>query len=357
MKKKEITKILIFRTDRIGDLINTSSVSKSLKKYYHNSEISLVCSEYNSSIAFNYEFIDNVLIYNKNDSLLTKIKFFLRNITLNYDICVPLDGKKISKLITLFSRAKQKYIISFKKKRNFFGLKINIFRPSLFLCKIFFNTYIICDEDYSKRNVNSEFNNHYLSMYYYLFKKNNVILVPGKHIFELDKNSLDKFGDFFTNYINDKYINIHVDNKWDNLDLSYDKFIIFLKNISLKKKIMVTSGNEGSLFFNKLKNKFNTFSFNNLNSIKNVSTNNNIFLIENLSINHLACFLKNSTLNISSHSGASVQISGAFNVPIVDFIKKDKKSEYDRWIPPSVEYSQVFIDNLNELEIIINKKN
>jgi len=97
MKKKEITKILIFRTDRIGDLINTSSVLKSLKKYYHNSEISLVCSEYNSSIAFNYEFIDNVLIYNKNDSLLTKIKFFLRNITINYDICVPLDGKKISK--------------------------------------------------------------------------------------------------------------------------------------------------------------------------------------------------------------------------------------------------------------------
>ena len=59
MAKKEITKILIFRTDRIGDLVNTSSVLKSLKKYYHNSEISLVCSEYNSSIAFNYEFIDN----------------------------------------------------------------------------------------------------------------------------------------------------------------------------------------------------------------------------------------------------------------------------------------------------------
>ena len=126
MAKKEITKILIFRTDRIGDLVNTSSVLKSLKKYYKNSEISLVCSEYNSSIALNYEFIDNVLIYNKNDSLLTKIKFFLRNITVNYDICVPLDGKKISKLITLFSRAKQKYIISFKKRKNFFGFKIFI---------------------------------------------------------------------------------------------------------------------------------------------------------------------------------------------------------------------------------------
>ena len=54
MAKKEITKILIFRTDRIGDLVNTSSVLKSLKKYYNNSEISLVCSEYNSSIALNY---------------------------------------------------------------------------------------------------------------------------------------------------------------------------------------------------------------------------------------------------------------------------------------------------------------
>ena len=71
----------------------------------------------------------------------------------------------------------------------------------------------------------------------------------------------------------------------------------------------------------------------------------------------LACFLKESSLNISSHSRATVQISAAFNVPIIDFIKKNQKNEYDRWVPPSVEYSQIFIDKLDELEASINKKN
>ena len=58
-------KILIFRTDRIGDLVNTSSFLKSLKSYYANSEITLVCSKYNSPIAASYKFIDKIVIYDK----------------------------------------------------------------------------------------------------------------------------------------------------------------------------------------------------------------------------------------------------------------------------------------------------
>ena len=100
-----------------------------------------------------------------------------------------------------------------------------------------------------------------------------------------------------------------------------------------------------------------TYSFDNLKSSRNISSNKNIILVENLSINLLACFLKESSLNISSHSGAAVQISAAFNVPIIDFIKKNQKNEYDRWVPPSVDYSQIFIDNQDELEVCVGKKN
>ena len=356
MKNNNKTKILIFRTDRIGDLVNTSPILKSLKNYYNNTEIHLVCSSYNSAIALNYKFIDKVLIYDRSSSFLTKIKFFFKIINNYYSICVPIDGKKISKLVTLFIRAKQKYIISFKKEKNFLGFKINIFRPSLFISRLFFDTYIICDEDYDKKNVNVEFNNHYLSMYYYLFKKNNVKLNPEKHIFNIDKSSLNIFNIFSSNYINDRFIIIHIDYKWDNHKLDLDKFILLLKNISLNKKVIITSGKEGSLLFDKLKNKFNLYSYNNLIEPKNISAYKNILLIENLPINLLACFLKKSILNISSHSGASVHISGAFNVPIVDFINQNKKTEYDRWIPPSIDYSQIFIDKMDQLEMLIKRK-
>mgnify|MGYP003310593399 CR=1 FL=1 len=68
MNKK--IKILAFRTDRIGDLINSSSFFKSLNSYYDNAEIDLVCSSYNCEIAKRYDFIKNVYIYNKNPNIL-----------------------------------------------------------------------------------------------------------------------------------------------------------------------------------------------------------------------------------------------------------------------------------------------
>ena len=68
------------------------------------------------------------------------------------------------------------------------------------------------------------------------------------------------------------------------------------------------------------------------------------------------CFLKKCLLSISSHSGATVHIAAAFNKPIIDFIKKSKANEYDRWIPPNIDYSRAFIDKLINLESSINAK-
>ena len=39
--------ILIFKTDRIGDLVNISPVLYNLNKNFPKSKISLVCSKYN----------------------------------------------------------------------------------------------------------------------------------------------------------------------------------------------------------------------------------------------------------------------------------------------------------------------
>ena len=113
---------------------------------------------------------------------------------------------------------------------------------------------------------------------------------------------------------------------------------------------------EGSIFFNELKKYFVVYSFTDNNFSHNNSNTKNILLVENVNINLLACFLKKSILSISSHSGATVHISAAFDVPIIDFIKKSKANEYDRWIPPNVYYRRAFVDKLENLENEINKK-
>lgn len=256
-----VTKILTFRTDRIGDLINTSSFLKSLKDYYPNSEIHLVCSKYNSQIAKNYNFIDKISIVDQQKKIFSIIKIFFGIVFKHYDICIVIDGKTISKLISFFVSAKQKYIVCYKKEKKILGFRKSIFRPPLFICKHFYKTYIICDESYNKRDVNSEFNNHYLSMYFSLLKKNNIELKPGKHEFTFDENSRITFSKFFNNFIKSKFIIIHIDYKWDDYNIDLESFVVLLKEISLKRKIIITSGKEGSYFFEKLKKEFMTISF------------------------------------------------------------------------------------------------
>ena len=46
-----MVRILIFRTDGVGDLIVTCPVIFSLKKYFKNPEITLVCSKKNYDYA------------------------------------------------------------------------------------------------------------------------------------------------------------------------------------------------------------------------------------------------------------------------------------------------------------------
>ncbi len=355
MKKK--IKILAFRTDRIGDLINSSSILKSLKSYYNNPELHLVCSEYNSSIAMSYDFVDKVHVYNKKLSIIGKLIFYIKLIFNSYDICLVIDGKTISKVVSFLTRSKKKYIICFKKKRSILGVNFTLYRPPLNVCKFFYDAHVICDEDYNNKSANSDFNNHYLSMYYHLFKKDNIHLLPEKHCFNIDKNSLDSFINFFDINIKNDFINIHIDYKWDEYNLDIDRFNQMLFNLSAKKKITITSGFEGSIFFNNLKNHYSLFSFKNDGSfVKNEKKTPNILLIESLSINLLACFIRNCSLSITSHSGAVIHISAAFNIPIIDFIKKSKVNEYDRWVPPNVPYYRAFVDKLENLENEIDKK-
>ena len=351
-----VIKILTFRTDRIGDLINTSPFLKSLKKYYSNSEIHLVCSKYNSQIAKNYNFIDKIFIIDKQGSFFNKVKFFFKIVFNRYDICIVIDGKTISKLISFFIRAKHKYIVCFKKEKKIFGFKKTVFRPPVFICKKFYNTHVLCDESYDKKNVNKEFSNHYLSMYYFLLKKNYIDLVPCKHEFTLEESSKTVFNFFFKKFIKSKYINFHIDYKWDSYNIDMNVFISILKEISLKNKIIISSGKEGSNFFDELKKHFFLISFQDSDSLSvNNFSSQNILLIEKLSVNLLACFLEKSLLHVSSHSGATIHISAAFNIPIIDFIKKSKATEYDRWIPNGIRYDRVFVNNLYELKDSILK--
>ena len=77
-------KILIFKTDRLGDLLNISPIINNLKLNYPSSSITLICSEYNKSIAEYYRNDLNLIVFNKPliFFLLKNFKFFFFLITM-----------------------------------------------------------------------------------------------------------------------------------------------------------------------------------------------------------------------------------------------------------------------------------
>ena len=58
-------KILIFRTDRVGDFILCCILIKSIKRNKPDSEITVICSEQNYEYVKNYSLVDKAKLYPK----------------------------------------------------------------------------------------------------------------------------------------------------------------------------------------------------------------------------------------------------------------------------------------------------
>ena len=89
-------RILIFKTDRVGDLINITPVINNIKLNYKDCDIDLICSEYNSQIAKYISDIKNIYVYK--NSLFNFIFNNFKNIFLTkYDVIFQLDLRLRSK--------------------------------------------------------------------------------------------------------------------------------------------------------------------------------------------------------------------------------------------------------------------
>jgi len=58
-----VNNILIFRTDKIGDLLITCAVVLAIKKHHTNSKITLITSINNHNYGKSFGFIDNTVMF------------------------------------------------------------------------------------------------------------------------------------------------------------------------------------------------------------------------------------------------------------------------------------------------------
>ena len=315
-------KILIIKTDRVGDFLNISPILKCL--YDNNDDIDLVCSHYNYQIAKYYNFIKNFFILEKNlIFFIKKNKMYSRH----YDVIIQLDGKKTSYLLALFTKSKKKYAIQYKKTKTIFKKKFFITRPNIFI-KFFFTDFINCIEDYE---IHNNKNYHYLSLYFKILKKLDRNILKKKHYFHeyknIKKNKELNFKD---------YVVFHIDNRWKSFinDQILSDLIEFIRKISKKKNIIITSGPDN-------------FMLDRLLPLQNDSTK----IIYNTKISEIVSLIKYSNTVISSHSGIIVHLAACFEKNIIDIVPNSIFNELDRWIPFDVNYNRYSIYEIPQIDL------
>ena len=108
-------KIIIFKTDRIGDFINFSPCLRIIKDNLKNCEITMICSDYNYQIVKNYKEIDKIYIIKK--KIYIDFFFIVKNfVNKKFDYLFQMDGSKKSYFYSIFINAKLKSTIFFLKK-------------------------------------------------------------------------------------------------------------------------------------------------------------------------------------------------------------------------------------------------
>ena len=94
----------MFKSDRCGDLIYFSPILKIIKDNNKNSNITLVCSEYNYQIAKNYKFVDDYIILDKGSILKTILINFRLFFLTRYKYLFQFDGRGSSYIISYFCK-------------------------------------------------------------------------------------------------------------------------------------------------------------------------------------------------------------------------------------------------------------
>tara|TARA_B100000029_G_scaffold502851_1_gene578809 strand:+ start:262 stop:1254 length:993 start_codon:yes stop_codon:yes gene_type:complete len=318
-------KILVFRTDRIGDLIHNCPAIFTIKEYLSNSVITLIASEKNATYAKKLNIFDYIHSFPKS-GIIKKIKFIKFLKRENFDYIFIFDGKERSILSTCFIKSKFKVALSQSFKFYYKFLKIKFFKDNYKtnLNELFKDMLLHC-------NINTEIKHH-----------------------DFLKNKKDNA---FSNKISAKnYIHIHLDEKWfselyikkyTDINPTYNQFTDFLINISENDNVLITTGINETALLNDLKNKF--FEKKADNIFINKKFKNIIYLVDKPSFEDIESLLRNSKILISCH-GAITHASNSFNIKKIDILQEEKKFFYMRYSAYLEDYYPIYRSDFTSLK-------
>lgn len=109
IKLENIKKIIIFRNDGIGDILNSTPAIHALRKAYADAYITVVTRPPSNEILFNNPDVNDILVYdpqNVQKSLKAKITFIRKLKAEQYDLAIVLHNSSVCNLLAYFSNAR-----------------------------------------------------------------------------------------------------------------------------------------------------------------------------------------------------------------------------------------------------------
>lgn len=322
-------KIGIIRIDRMGDMILTLPVIKSIKSINSYTQVDVFASAKNKKIIENFKYIDKVID--------TQNKKYLNN--KKYDLVLNFSPGWKSFLLCLVLKSKKKANLIFTSRyKNIFYSKLIIF----LLSKLFFHQTLLVNRIKKYKNKESI---HQTDMMFNLLDK---CKLPFKKNISIEKYlPQNKF------LISKKKICLlHLSSKWINNYYNENNFLNLIKILKMKFNLILTSDKTTKDKFSLIFDKFNKVNDKNF---KNYELIDRIIIFENLNFENWVQSIYSANLIITPECGCT-HVAALCKIPtkiIYDYNNKPNMiyAEYSPWQNNHKKY--IFGDR--DLNLLISK--
>lgn len=289
--KNFIKKILVVRTDRIGDVILTLPLIYQIKKILPHANVCILVSQNVAELLYDYEIIDEVIVLEN----IKNLKMFFKRIC--YDLVINAFPVFDISRAEYLSKVPLRIGTAYRWYSFLYNIKIHEHRKECLLHEYQYNINLL-------KKLFDETGYDFK----YSFKINET---EGSLLNEkLQKHSFR---------LNDEYIIIHPSSGGSSIDVSKDVLIDFINKFKKNNniKVVITGKNSEKDFNSKIENK-----------------NNIIDLSGELNLRELLILINNSKLFIANSTGP-IHIAGALNKKVIGFYPDQKPMNENRWGPLS----------------------
>lgn len=127
---KQPKKILIVRTDRIGDIILTLPMATVLKKYFKNVHVSFLIREYTNSLVENHPDVDEVILLKEENGKPNLIENINQLKNKNFDSAIVVNPSFFLALLLFFSKIPLRIGTGYRLYSFLFNKKIYVHRKT-----------------------------------------------------------------------------------------------------------------------------------------------------------------------------------------------------------------------------------